>query len=83
LIVRYSGNSAFIHSFDAGSNFFVPCAFDLAAFSWLIQIERQSDERQSLVSRQLDDFLGYLSEDRLSIFNNLPRGIRCNWHHRA
>jgi hypothetical protein len=64
LIVRYPGNTAFIHCFDTGSNFFVPRSFDLAAFSWLIQVEQQSQERQSLVSRQIDDFFGYLFDAR-------------------
>jgi hypothetical protein len=64
LCQRYAGNTLFIHCFDAGSNFFVPRSFDLAAFSWLIQIEQQSHERQPLVSRQLDDFFGYLFDAR-------------------
>src|SRR6266853_2004021 len=35
-------------------------------------------------TRTLD--LGIMSRylvDRINIFNNLPRGARCNWHHRA
>jgi hypothetical protein len=64
LIVRYAGNTALIHCLYASSNFFVPRSFDLAAFSWLIQVEQQSHERQSLVSWQLDNFFGYLLDAR-------------------
>jgi hypothetical protein len=58
LLIGYPDSSAFIDGLNASADFLIASAFYLVACSGSIQLEQQSDECQSLMPRELNDFLG-------------------------